>query len=236
LEFGPVTALFLIGGAAVLLIRRQSITARFTVATCAIALALCIPWLAYTYSQTDRFFYWSNSAGAQIYWMASPRSEDLGDWQGESEVFADRNLAGHQPFFRSFLGRTPDDKDAALRRAALRQIRHDPAGYARNVGANISRQIINFPYSFTEFSPGSALFYGVPNLLVLLLFVSSVVMLVRRRVPARPEILTFILLAVVIFGVHSLVAAYARMFVVTVPLMGAVALYTLASRARLTAL
>jgi hypothetical protein len=67
---------------------------------CVLGMAVCIPYLVYTYSNAHRIFYWSDSGGSQLYWMASGQSSDLGDWHNSPTVFTDPHLAPHRPFFR----------------------------------------------------------------------------------------------------------------------------------------
>jgi hypothetical protein len=44
-----------------------------------IALALCVPYLVYTYSLTGRVFYWASAWPNPFYWLTSPFPEESGD-------------------------------------------------------------------------------------------------------------------------------------------------------------
>jgi hypothetical protein len=45
-----------------------------------IALATTLPYLAYTYHLTGRFFYWASTGGNNLYWMSSPNKNEYGNW------------------------------------------------------------------------------------------------------------------------------------------------------------
>ena len=44
------------------------------------------PYLFYTYHLTGKHFYWANSGGLGLYWMASPDPNDFGSWFSEEDV------------------------------------------------------------------------------------------------------------------------------------------------------
>ncbi len=93
----------------------------------ALALALCLPWLAYTYSQTDRLFVWGNSGSLSLYWMTSPHEGDVGDWHQAHLVFTDPDLEPHRAFFETLRGLELAEQNAEIEREALRTIATIPA-------------------------------------------------------------------------------------------------------------
>ena len=196
----------------------RSANARRLSAMVALSLALCIPWLAYTASETGRAFVWGNSGSLSLYWMSSPYAGDLGDWQQANAVSTDPSLAAHRPFFESLRGLDLPKQNAKLERQALENVVHHPMQYAENVGANVSRMLFDTPYSRTEQRLG-ALGFALPNALLLGLLAVSLVVLVRVRrslpAPAAP----FALFALASFGLHALVAAYPRMLLPIVPVI-----------------
>jgi 4-amino-4-deoxy-L-arabinose transferase-like glycosyltransferase len=181
-----------------------------------LALVLCLPWLTYTYANTDRLFVWGNSGSLSLYWMASPHDGDLGDWHQAHLVFTDPALEPHRAFFDGLRGMSLAEQNAEIEREALRNIAEHPAAYAQNVAANVSRMLFNLPYSRTE-EQLNDVFYVVPNTLVLFAVALCVVVLIPRRRRLPPETGAFVVLAAVAFLLHALVATYPRMLMPLLP-------------------
>ena len=199
------------------LVRRSRATGR-AAAVVALALALCLPWLTYTYSKTDRLFVWGNSGSLSLYWMSSPHEGDLGDWHQAHVVFTDPDLRPHREFFESLRGLDLAEQNAEIEREALSNIADSPGAYAENVVANVSRMLFNSPYSRTE-QQTNDVFYALPNALLLGAAVLLTLVLVPRRRTLPPEAGVFALLAATAFGLHALVSAYPRMLAPIVPLV-----------------
>jgi 4-amino-4-deoxy-L-arabinose transferase-like glycosyltransferase len=200
------------------LVGRSRAAARASLMVAA-ALVLCVPWLAYTHSKTDRYFVWGNSGALSLYWMASPFPGDLGDWQQANDVFTDPALAPHRPFFESLRGLTLAEQNARIQHEAVRTIVHHPANYAWNVVANVSRMLFNEPYSRTA-RQANDLFYALSNAVVIGAAVLSLLVLLGRRRSVQAETVPFLVLAAVAFGFHALLAAYPRMLMPIVPFVG----------------
>jgi len=209
-----VSALVLVAHA---LLRRSRPSARGA-AVLGLAVVLCVPWLAYTHEKTHRFFVWGNSGSLSLYWMTSPYEGDRGDWHQANLVFTDPDLQPHRAFFESLRGLTLAEQNAEIEREALRNIADHPARYAANVLANLSRMLVNAPYSRTAWEPND-LFYALPNLLLVAAVVASLVLLVPRRRACPPETGIFATFGSVAFTLHALVAAYPRMLAPIVPVV-----------------
>jgi 4-amino-4-deoxy-L-arabinose transferase-like glycosyltransferase len=197
---------------------RRSGPAGRAAAVVGLALALCVPWLTYTYAKTDRVLVWGNSGSLSLYWMTSPHEGDLGDWHQAHLVFTDPELAPHREFFEGLRGLTLAEQNAEIEREALRNIADHPLSYAENVVANVSRMLFNSPYSRTPQQTNDA-FYAVSNAILLGAAVLCALVLVPRRRTLPPETGVFATLAVTAFGLHALVAAYPRMLAPIVPLL-----------------
>jgi hypothetical protein len=197
---------------------RHCVAARRFVVVCCVALVVCVPWLAYTYSVTSRPLYWGSSGGLSLYWMSSPYPADRGDWQRSRDVFTDPRLAAHRPFFRSLIGRPLADQNDRLIRAAGDNIRARPGKYATNVLANVSRMWFHFPYSFRQERLKPLLFL-IPNALVLSALLASLGLLVGRWRLLPVEAIPFGMLAVAAFALHALLAAYPRMLFPVIPVI-----------------
>lgn len=216
-DYGWVLTVLLVCLVAWWLLRRSR-TAGQLAAMLALALALCIPWLAYTTVETGRVLQWGNSGALSLYWMSSPYPNDLGDWQRGDWALRDPNLAPHKPFFETLEGLTLAEQNAKLERRAATNIKDHPMKYLKNVVANVSRMFFNAPYSYTE-QRLSALYYALPNAILLgvILFAGFVALRVRRALPkpAAP----FAVFGITAFVLHALVAAYPRMLMPIVPVI-----------------
>jgi 4-amino-4-deoxy-L-arabinose transferase-like glycosyltransferase len=215
LEYGYVLTACLLLASAVWL-KGRGRTARDAAAVCGVALALCVPWLAYTYALTDKPFYWSNAGSASLYWMSGPTADDLGDWNSVNSVFRRDELAAHRPLFRRLRTMHPVDADEELRQVARENISDHPARFARNVVNNFSRLLFNFPFSFQQ-ETTKPLFYVVPNFLLLVALGVGLVGLARERrwwaLVVPPAV--FGLLG---FAIHLPVAGLPRLWYPVVPI------------------
>jgi hypothetical protein len=213
-EYGYLITLGLVVGAAVWAVRRTRTPKAVTV-VCAIGLACCVPWLAYTYSMTDRHFYWGNAGALNLYWMTSPDPDDVGDPHVYEVVFRNPDYVEHRPLFRRLETMPPIEQSDELQRISRENIADHPTLFARNVGLNLSRMIVNHPFSYTGPKP-SILFYGFFNGLLLAAAAAGVVAARRRKgfwALAGPP-LAF---AVLSFAAHVPVAGYPRYWVPVVP-------------------
>ncbi len=216
--YGWVLTAMLLGALVWWVLRRGRVAARVATVTAA-ALVLCLPWLAHTYAKTDRPFVWGNSGALSLYWMASPYPGDAGDWRQANDVFTDPRLAPHRPFFASLRGLPLAEQNERIERKAVENIVDHPRAYVGNLGANLSRMLLNRPYSDSAWRANDLL-YAVSGIALAIAAVFAAVVLVPRRVGLPPEAGPFACLAVVAFLTHLLVAAYPRMLAPIVPLVG----------------
>ncbi|MEP6811396.1 MAG: hypothetical protein ABI990_00250 [Actinomycetota bacterium] len=215
IAFGWVLAILLGAYLLAWAVRRSQALRRLVVVQ-VLALALCTPWLAYTYSVTGKGFYWGSSGALSLYWMSSPYSGDRGDWHGADSVFEDASLAPHRPFFRSLAGLDLNAQNSKLEHAAVSNIRHHPFKFVRNVVDNVSRMVFNTPYSFKGPKP-TTLVYAIPGgLLIAGLLASMVRALLRRRaLPIEASALGAFAAATI--ALHAVLSGYPRLLLPIVP-------------------
>jgi 4-amino-4-deoxy-L-arabinose transferase-like glycosyltransferase len=182
-----------------------------------LALVLCVPWLAYTYSVTKRPFLWSTSGSLSLYWMSAPEAVDRGDWHCANDVYQLSWLAPHRPFFVAHRNDSPTAQDRALERQALRNIRHHPVKYGKNLLANASRILFDAPYSQRPLTIKDVVAFVIPGALLVAALVLAGLRVARRRVRLPPETTAFALLALAGFAVSLPASAYVRMVVPIVP-------------------
>jgi 4-amino-4-deoxy-L-arabinose transferase-like glycosyltransferase len=183
-----------------------------------LAMVLCTPYLLYTWSVTGRAFYWGNSGGPGLYWLATPYEGELGDWQNWSRLpDSSRFRRNHRAFFASLDGMSEIERSDSLQRQAVRNIKAHPKKFLRNWTANVGRLFFSFPFTDRP-QKLSTLFYALPNTILLSLFGVSVYALVvgHRLVPVELNVLP--LTGLVALGGISLVGAEARYFTPLVPL------------------
>jgi hypothetical protein len=184
-----------------------------------LALAFCLPWLAFTYSVTDRVLVWGNSGSLSLYWMSSPHPQDLGDWRGGAYeiVVTDPALAHHRDLFLELAPLDPAEQNRRLEEEAIENIRGSPGKFAENVAANVSRMVFGFPFSGKP-ETLNTLFYLVPNSIILWAVVGCAVLVARRPRPFPFEGVAFAAFAGFGLALHSVLAAFPRMFMPLIPI------------------
>ncbi len=216
-EYGYIVGLLLVL-TLVLLVRRSLRPATLPITgVLAVALLVTTPWLIYTHSITGKVFYWGNSGGSNLYWMAAPYTGARGDWHSEIEVQSDPQLAAHRPFFRHLHSLPALEQDAAMRHQATHWIRDHPATYASHVLANAGRLVANAPYSFKPLSPIRSAVYALPALALIAALAWAGSDGERRRRWRRPEVALLVALAVLSVVLHLAVAAEPRLLMPLVP-------------------
>ena len=197
-----------------------------------LALALCVPYLAYTHALTGPFFYWGNSWPNPFYWLTTPFPEETGDWYHQGWVFRNPLLREHHGAL--FLRATGLDENPNLPEseyllnlssmpstdmfleAALRNLRAHPLKFASNWCWNWSRLFFDVPVTVrgTPFW-NDATKANLP-LLVWTAFVIARAVQTRTSVPRHW--LPIGLLVLLNLGVYSTASIVARYLVPLVPL------------------
>lgn len=119
------------------------------VAPLSVALALCMPYLAYTYHHTGEVFKWSTTEGENWYWMTSPHEGEWGTWVALEELKARPEMAANHEAFAASVGALPyAQQPRAWREEAMANLREHPEAFAKNVAANGSRMLFAFPRSY----------------------------------------------------------------------------------------
>src|SRR3954471_6736429 len=215
LEYGWVTFALLAVAVLGWVRRRHSVTARRLVAVAAVGVAACAPWLVYTYSLTGRPLYWGSSSGLSLFWMSPTLPGQTGQWYAPDRVLGDRALAPYRPLFRRLQTCDPVRSDLWLRDRAAANIRARPAGYARNLAANVTRLFFAIPMRPLLAPLGLGAYLLVNSLLLIGLAWSAA--LLRRRRSAAPEAAPIAIFAAVAIAVHVPPSASPRMLLPIVP-------------------
>lgn len=213
---------------------------------CALAFALCIPYLNYTHRLTGRVFYWSSGGANSFYWLASPYRGELGDWYHHGWVYNNPTLRkNHKTVFDHITGRdenpevsdkealfnlcTPESSDY-LMTTALNGIKKRPRKFAYNWLLNIPRMFFALPVTVRDVS-----FWNKYALSSVVLFACTAAVMVRAKrpwsLPPRPWWGT-LLFGILTMGAYSLSSAVARYLIPMVPIWWLGLCYWAAAKAR----
>jgi hypothetical protein len=230
--FGYVTAVFLALAAAIGLWRRSSAWRRHA-KQASVALALCLPYLAYTYALTGRLFYWSSAGPNSLYWLSTPYDDEWGDWHSEALVRSDPELRAHHAALFERAGGLVDDPELSeeevlfnlstpeaadlFGKEALQNIRARPFHFARNWTANLSRLLTDRPVSVKTIPFWNA--YTVCHLVFLSCMAPMIVRARRTRTGPAPEWVPVFAFGLITLGVYSLVSSMARFLIPLVPIV-----------------
>ncbi|NDA62167.1 MAG: hypothetical protein EBX50_08995 [Chitinophagia bacterium] len=210
-----------------LLFKKQSIVQSAKMVL--IALLINIPYLAYTYQQTGKLFYWANSGGMSLYWASTPFEGEWGDWNDDhftaycgydtiqpcnADLFALHHQADYDSIYQ-FQGVARDD---AFKMKALQNIRQYPGKYLKNCIANAGRLFFGLPFSYQY--PRLATLARIPaGAFVFFLCIFSIISMLFYRGPYQIILLFLLTLLIVFLGATLAVATYQRMLTVVVPLI-----------------
>ena len=167
-----------------------------------LAFLVCIPYLVYTYSITDKIFYWGSQGGLFLYLMSSPHASEYGDW-------FERNSKNHYAMYNEIAGLSAVERDYQFKKKAVQNIMRYPQKYIKNVMSNIGRLIFNYPFSY-DTQRLSTYFYIIPNMFLLVFSVLCLYPMYLRRNLIPFEIYALILFALISFGGLSIVSSENR--------------------------
>jgi hypothetical protein len=211
--FGYAILFMLLASAVIFLFPKFRPSAKRSVLIFLFSFIFCLPWLFYTYSLTNKPFYWGNAGNMSLYTMSTPYANELGDWGSESELQENPN---HKIFMDSVLKLTALERDEAYKKAAIKNISSHPRKFFSNWVANIGRLLFSYPYS-NKTQNVKTYFTVVPNMFVIvfIVLIFPVSIIYYKRIPKG---LFFLLLFMLIYLLgSSFLGAYRRMFYVTLP-------------------
>lgn len=219
--FGPVLLLMLLVMAG---LRRVNVALL-------LAFALCVPWLAYTHSVSGRWLHWSSASGQMLYWLATPWSDEKGDWFHHRAVKNTPLLfAHHGAIYEQLKGPSEDtagtevervlpgigklaspEADLEFRRMARENALAHPLLFARNWVFNVGRLLVDAPFTFPR-APDWWVVAGHLGLVIAALMTH-----VRRRERWTAELKWLAAFTFVTFALLSLLSANARLLIPLYP-------------------
>ena len=217
LEFGWVTIAMIVACGAWWLFGRSPVAARRSTAVFAVALAGCVPWLAYTWSLTDRPLYWGNSGGISLYWMSPTGGPgETGQWHAFHTVAEEPRFDRYKAFFRRQSATPLVERNERFEEVAKDNIKRDPLGYGRNLVLNTTRMLFYQPFWPTP-DLGLLVMYGVFNGLLVVGLAWAGVALIRHRTGLPPETLPIAAFGLIGLGIHIFPSADPRMVLTSAP-------------------
>lgn len=220
--FGNVIMATFLFVALLLPIWRTSRTQLFRALTVlALAFAMCVPWLAYTKSQTGETLCWSTNAGELLYWATSTNDGENGHWFSEEDAQNKPELVanGHRDFYKANYYLPVKEREAALKKKAFENIRANPKGVVKNWLCNWGRLIFGFPRSYQAEELVTLVLVAVNGPLTLAMLVSLMAGW-RHWKSIAPEILLLALMVFIYLGGTSLLPGLPRYTVVVWPWIG----------------
>lgn len=210
--FGYVIVLMLLVSAIFYLLPKFRNSAKRSFLIYFFSFIFCLPWLFYTYSLTQKPFYWGNSGSMSLYTMSTPYEGESGDWYDEITLLKNPN---HTIFIDSVLKLTPLQRDEAFKSTAINNIKTHPKKYLTNVVSNTGR-LLFFPSAYTPNSIAAYVPFVFNIFIVVFIVLATGICVVQYK--KIPPALVFLFLFFLIYSFGSIfLSAYRRMFYVTIP-------------------
>lgn len=190
--------------------------------------ALCIPWLAFTKSKTGDTLCWSTNGGELLYWATSTHEGENGHWFSEEDAQNKPELVanGHRDFYKANYYLPVKEREAALKKKAMENIRANPKGVLKNWLANWGRLIFGFPRSY-QAEELLMLVLIVVNGPILLAILIAFYLGLRHWRTAPPEFLPLAAIILIYLDGTSLLPGLPRYTVVIWPWIGLIVAHML---------
>jgi hypothetical protein len=202
--------------------RAAASSARRGAVACALGLAVCGPWLAYTWSQTGKLHFWGNSGGLQAWYFSWPEKEYYGDWLNWQAILEHPDFfLPHLDEVHTMLKYDAVTQDSLLKTWARRNCREHPGKCFTNWRANVNRMVFGYPITpyaggGMELATGNRSFiYALPFFLLAAVGIPG--WLGRRRL--RPEAHACLSFALLSLAGTSLLSAIPRQVFPLLPLV-----------------
>jgi hypothetical protein len=228
--FAPIIIFMTIGIFFLWVINRKTIIYLKGVFILLIAFATLLPYLAYTYSITNRLMYFGTGSD-NIYWMSTPYEGEYGDWKGPLTInpvyngnynipgAGDTLIAHHQKDYEEIYKLKGElEQDDAFKRIAIENIKSNPYKYAQNIFFNFGRMIFHYPFSHAIQRPKPLYVMPLNGILLTFILLSIIPTFINWRKILFP-IRFLLFIALLYMGASSLISAETRMFTIIVPIL-----------------
>ena len=124
----------------------------------------------------------------------------------------------HREDHERFLSLSGIEKDEAYYDKAIKNIKNNPAKYAKNIFSNIGRILFSFPYSYTFQKPNTLLRLPFNGIIVVFTLIALIPTLLNWR-KIDFSIRFCLIISFIYFGGSIVASAETRMFNVIVPVL-----------------
>lgn len=192
-------------------------------AVMAAAFLMCVPWLAYTKSQTGENLCWSTNGGELLYWITSTNPGENGHWFSVEDAQEKPELApNHAAFYKPYYELPVAEREARFKQRAKENLKANPAGVFKNWLSNVCRLLFGFPRSFYAEELLTVALIVINGPILLLMAAAFVIGLLRWR-ELGPETVMLAALVFIYLGGSSLAPSLPRYSVVILPWAGVAA-------------
>ena len=209
-----------------------------------LSLLFCLPYLIFTFTLTNKIFYWSDAGGQLLYWTSSPYKTDLGEWhtlQINHDHFAARYNAfsgldslylrkvndviiseinsNHKEFAQSLSGKNSIQRDEAFRQKALQNIKENPKAFLHNWFLNTGRLLVGIPHAMYHkppFSPFFTLINTIKSSFLLCFLLTAIVLFLGNLNGTGSFTLWLFLILIIYLGGQSILATQSQRFLLPV--------------------
>ncbi len=187
----------------------------------ALAFVLCIPWLAYTKSKTGDLLCWSTNGGELLYWATSTHPGENGHWFSEEDAQTKPELIanGHRDFYQAHYYLPVKQREDALKKKAMENIRANPVGVFKNWLANWGRLLFGVPRSYQHEELLMLVLIAVNGPLILAVLLALYFGLRHLRA-TPPEFVLLVTMILIYLGGTSLLPGLPRYTIVIWPWIG----------------
>lgn len=241
--FAYVTVVFLVIGLTGMIFFKQEFYKKLSKLGI-LSLLFCLPYLIFTYSITNKVFYWSSNGGLLLYWTASPHESDMGEWntfkinhdhfaarynsfsgldslylRNVNDIIIDKINSNHLDFAKSLEGKNILESDDALKLKAIENIKDHPLKFIKNWTLNTGRFLVGIPHAMYHkppFSPLFTLLNTTKSAFLLCFLLISIILFLRGSVIGNPFLFWVLLLLVVYLGGQSILAVQSQRFLLPI--------------------
>ena len=241
--FAYVTVVFLVIGLIGMIFFKQEFYKKLSKLGI-LSLLFCLPYLIFTYSITNKIFYWSSNGGPLLYWMASPHEEDMGEWhtlqinhdhfaaryntfsgldslylRNVNEVIINKINNNHKAFAESLKGKNILEYDDALKEKALSNIKEYPKAFFKNWILNTGRLLVGIPHAIYHkppFSPLFTLLNTVKSSFLICFLFTCVILFLGRPIVQNLYLFWILILLIIYLGGQSLLSVQSQRFILPI--------------------
>lgn len=180
-EFGYVLLASALLACTWLLIRRRSRSGRIALVAVGVALAVCLPWLAFTGHVTGKPMVWGTAGGLNMYWMTHAEPPYDGKPVVLSQALRAPQLAEHWQRLRPAVKMDEVAQDEYFRGLAVERFTDQPLTYVRNAALSLLRLWTNQPAGVQGTTVASLVCYALTGVLLLVAVFGAALLITRRK-------------------------------------------------------